>query len=76
MHPYLNAQAYKLLAETLAESEAQDRANDPEWSRHLLHGLGGMLVAVGQKLQTTGDDVRATLEHAGYPALDDEVCIS
>ena len=73
MDPYFNSLAYKMLDEMLSELEPDD-AHHLKWGRHLLHGLGGLLVALGQKLQAGGLEVQAAFEDTAYPALDDELC--
>ena len=75
MYPYLNSQAYRLLAEMPPEAAfTQDQARNPAWGKHVLRGLGGLLVALGQKIQASGLDVQMPYEDAGYPSLDEEVC--
>lgn len=77
MNPYLYSLAYKLLAETLSEREAPPgHAHHLEWGKPLLHGLGGLLVAAGQKMQASSLDVQTSFEDSGYRSLDDEVCIN
>ena len=75
MDPYLNSLAYRLLAETIPEPRTpQIQAHHREWGKRLLRRLGGLLVALGQKMQASGLDVQAAFEDTGYRSLDDEVC--
>ena len=73
MNPHLNSLAYKLLAEELAESD-QHQEHKSEWSKNLRRHVGGLLVTLGQKIQSSEPDAHMAFADGRSPALD-ELCV-
>jgi hypothetical protein len=69
MDPTLNALAHKLQSEVPAAA-AEPGAHGLQWGSVLLHLLGGLLMKVGEKLQTSGLQTAPRR----YPELDCETC--
>lgn len=72
MDPTLFSLAHKLQADEL-EREAQ--AHPSTWGKSLLHWCGGLMVAVGNKLQAIEPERQIAFQSDGCcTSLDTEVC--
>jgi hypothetical protein len=70
--PYLNSLAFRLLAHTTEEESRSYQAPQSAWDKRLHHQLGGLLVTLGQRMQTNG----ALFEDIACPASEDEMHLS
>ncbi|MBZ0282181.1 MAG: hypothetical protein K8L97_15680 [Anaerolineae bacterium] len=71
MDPTLFSLAHKLQAEEL-ERDAQEHPST--WSKSLLRWGGGLLVAVGKKLQANEPETQTAFQCDGCSPVDKEVC--